>query len=175
MQQSIRQKLPIIIGVGLPILLILWIVVFVNILPSIFVKPVHNFIYVTGYDNQQHVYVESGKIKADPCPYNSSSYSYYNCNNYLKEAFYLYDVKNNENIPLSLAEAQQYNLDSSEKSSDGYMIKSSRSDSGDFYVFPFFFGSGVSEGISISNGSFSRQVSLKNNSYYNFKFLGWVK
>ena len=174
MQQSIKQKLPIIIGVGLPILLILWIIIFVNILPSIFVKPVHNFIYMTGYDNQ-HVRVEGGRINADPCPYNNNSYSYNNCNSYLKESFYLYDVQNNENIPLSLAEAQQYNLDSSEKSSDGYIVKNSRSDSGDFYIFPFFFGSGVSEGFSISKDSFSKQISLKNNSYYNFKFLGWVK
>lgn len=178
MQQSIKQKLPILVGVGLPLLLILWVVIFVNILPSIFIRPTHNFIYVTGYDNQQNVYVEDGKIKALPCSYDNNNYSYRNCNNYLKEAIYLYNVENNENILLSLTEAQQYNLDSSDKSSDGYIVKNSRDNSSDFYIFPFFFGSGVSQGVYISSGSFSKQISLKNDryySYYDFKFLGWIK
>lgn len=171
MQENIKQKLPIIIGVGLPLVLILWILVFVYILPSIFVKPKYNFIYVTGYENQ-YIRVINRKIQIDPCPYNY----YESCSSYLHNVnFYLYDVKNNESTPLSLEEVEEYKLDSSEKSTDSYVVRSSRDQGSDFYFFPFFWGSGVREGYYIGkDGGLSKKISLKDDYYYNFKFLGWI-
>jgi len=172
MQERTKQKLPIIIGVGLPLLLVLWIILFVYILPSIFVKPKYNFIYVTGYE-RNYVRVVDGIIQTAPCPYVETEYK--NCTHYLKDInFYLYDANNDENIPLTLSEAKEYKLDSSEKSPDGYVLRDNKDSSGGFYLFPFFWGSNASRGYYIGkDGGLRKKISLKD-SYYNFKFLGWI-
>lgn len=172
MKETTKQKLPIIIGIGLPLILVLWILIFVYILPSIFVNPGYNFIYVTGYENK-YIRVVNGSVQTDPCPYTETKYK--SCSMYLKDInFYFYDVKNNENIPLTLNEAKNYKLDSSEKSPDGYVVRLNKGSSGEFYFFPFFWGSGVSRGYYITkDNGLSKQLPFKG-TYYNFKFLGWV-
>jgi len=181
MKESIKQKLPLIIGIGLPMILVLWVLIFVYLLPGLFVKPGYNFVYVTSHD-KQYVRVVGDKVEVDPCPYPYTQepntlepIRYRGCDQYWTGFnFYLYDVKNNENIPLSLEEAKAYTLDSSDKSPDGYVVSIQR-DSGDFGFFPFFWGGGVSQGPQIGKGAFSKQISLRDNGYrYNFKFLGWV-
>ncbi len=172
MREERKNKIALIIAIGLPLILVLWVLVFVYLLPELFVNPKYNFIYVTSYESK-YAHVENGRIQVDPCPYGPTSYR--DCSSYYKEFnFYLYDVKNDESIPLSLDEAKAYKLDSSEKSPDGYVIRSSRDSSGDFFLFPFFWSSGVSRGYYITkSNTWGKQISLRDN-YYNFKFLGWV-
>ncbi|MFH1714085.1 MAG: hypothetical protein ABH831_00605 [Candidatus Nealsonbacteria bacterium] len=174
MKESMKQKLPLIIGVGLPLILVLWIVVFVYVLPSIFVNPTYSFIYATSYD-ARYIRVVDEKVKIDPCPYSPDERMMDCSNYYLRDLeFYLYDMEGKENIPLTLEEVEKYNLDSSEKSPDGYLVSSNTERSGDFYFFPFFWGSSPSRGFYIGkDGGVSKQLSLKGD-YYNFKFLGWV-
>ena len=174
MQENTKRKLPLIIGIGLPLILVLWILLFVNILPAIFVRPAHDFIYVTGYE-KEYVNVVGDSIVDAPCPYQDSQYSYRSCFVYLQNAkIYLYDVRNNESIPLSLEEAKRYKLDSSQKSPDGYFVTNNDYHSGDFYFFPFFWGGDSSRNNYIKkDGGLARVLNLQGY-YYDFKFLGWV-
>ena len=170
MKDNLKNKLPLFVGIGIPLLLILWVLLFVYFLPRLFVKPEYNFVYAAGYESN-YVRVVANKVQIDPCPYYPGSYQ--NCALYLREMnFYLYDVKNDENISLSLDEVKNYQLDPSEKSPDDYKI-SFQKDSGDYFFFPFFGGGGVSRGPQLSKGAWSKQIELKNN-YYDFQFLGWV-
>ena len=163
MQTNIKHKLSLLVGVGLPLFLVLWVVVFAYFFPKIFVRPDYNFIYVIGYD-ARYVSVYNQRIELGPQLSKKEDLSYLGGLD-----FYLYDVKNEENIPLTLDEAKSYKLDSSEKSLDGYMVRSERDE--DFFFFPFFWGS--SRGYYINkNAIWAKQISLKGDYY--FKWLGWV-
>lgn len=175
MRKDIKRKLPLLIGIGLPMLLVLWVLIFVYFLPRIFLDPQYNFVYVISY-NKQSARVIENRAQIDPCPYPylNEPVGYRDCDQYLREFnFYLYDVKNDENTPLSLDEVNAYSLDPSDKSPDDYVVSGLQRDSGDYFFFPFFWGGGASRSPQIRKGAFSKQISLRDN-YYNFKFLGWV-
>lgn len=164
MQSNIKRKLPLLVGVGLPLFLVLWVVVFAYFLPKIFVKPIYNFIYVTGYD-AKYVNVYNQRVQPDPYLLDREDIS-----GFSGLDFYLYDVQNEENIPLTLDEARSYRLDSSEKSIDGYIVRSKKDE--DFFFFPFFWDSNRGYYIN-KNTTWAKQIFLKGDYYY-FKWLGWV-
>lgn len=164
MQTNIKHKLPLLIGVGLPLFLVLWVIVFAYFLPKIFVNPDYNFIYAIGY-NSKYVSVYNQRIQLDTQLSKKDDLSYLSGLD-----FYLYDVQNEENIPLTLDEARSYRLDSSEKSPDGYIVRSKKD--GDFFFFPFFWSSNRGYYIS-KNTTWVKQIFLKGDYYY-FKWLGWV-
>jgi hypothetical protein len=167
MKVNVKKQLPIIIGIGLPLFLVLWILVFVYIVPSMFVKPKYDFIYITGF-NLSYVRVVNGAIKVDDCTLK-------NCDNEVRNAeFYFYDVSEKETIPLTMEQALEYRLDSSEKSPDGYAVRSGRESSRGTYFFPFFWDYYSDRGYYISKEpGLSEQIYVKGN-LYSFKFLGWI-
>lgn len=86
-----------------------------------------------------------------------------------------YDTKNNSFKNLGSSEANQYRLNTSSKSPDGYTLSRDSSGGGGF----LFWGSSSDSGWYLKNGMLKQQVdfSLAGYDYYsdNINFLGWVE
>ena len=158
-----KETLPLIIGIGLPLLLIAYVAATVY-LPSLFNKPLYDFVYATGYDSR-YVTVENQTVKLNQKP------SYYpnEASRSPEVDLYYYDVSRESSKLISLEEAQTHKLDPSEKSPDGYVVSNDRDRSYSF--FPFFYG-GSDRGTYLTGHGVNKRVSEK---YYDLKFLGWVK
>ncbi|HYE22118.1 MAG TPA: hypothetical protein VD998_00845, partial [Verrucomicrobiae bacterium] len=88
---------------------------------------------------------------------------------------YYYDVESDSSKEISLEDAQKYNLDSNQKSPDGFEVVRGNNSGG---VFPFFFDGGFEYNtLYIRGGHYTKKinVTLDPHYYYNFKVLGWVK
>lgn len=161
-----KEKLPLIVGIGLPLLLILYVAITAS-LPSLFVKPKYNFIYVNDpYHNRFNINVLNGKINME------QTYRYdnrYDNSTFTQPTLFLYDVINDKSTQISLAQAQSYTLDPSNKSPDGFTVGRRDSDSSSY--FPFFFGS-YDTGNYLMGKGLNRRITEGN--YYNFKFAGWI-
>lgn len=158
-----KETLPLIIGIGLPLLLIVYVATTVY-LPSLFNKPLYDFIYTTGYDSR-YVTVENQTVKVNQKP----SYRANEPPQQPEFNLYYYDVSKESSKLISVEEAKNYELDPSEKSPDGYAVSNDRDRSYSF--FPFFYG-GSDRGTYLTGHGVSKRVSEK---YYDLKFLGWVK
>lgn len=163
---KIKKNIPLILGVSIPILMILFVVASIY-LPGIFIQPKYNFIYISGgYDL---VYsVSGGKIiKATPLnpPYRPS----------LEEKLYFHDVLENKSKEISYEEAQKYNLDPNIESPDGFQVTYGTSSGG---FFPFFFYSGTDYDTRYLTGhNVNKKLNILKSGLYSdsFRFLGWVK
>lgn len=164
------QYLPLLVGLGLPLLFVVWVLIFNFLLPSIFVKPQYDFIYTSGSPSQI-VRVINGKVSLTPC--NADRYS--NCRDYYNRLnFYRYDVSARENIPITLEELQTLTLDPSEKSPDGYRVITNDNRSGEVFFFPFFWGGSGSQAPQLTKGNFlSKSLNLKGYSSSR-EFVGWI-
>jgi len=177
MEENKKSIIPLLLGLGIPLLLILWVFTTAYVLPGLFIKPAYDFIYATGY-GAGNVFLEDGAVKIDFCPTTEDDQipkeliPARDCVYSLRDiSFYLYDVEEEENVPISITDIEGYNLDTSEKSPDGYWVKSGMGSEGGF--FPFFWSSNREDVYSIQKGQLlNKQITLKG-SYYNFKFLGW--
>lgn len=172
------KNLPIIIGIALPILFIVIIsaVVFV---PSLFVKPQHNFIYTQensyNYYNQgyKNTYkIENEHITLQQMPVREKE-------TYVGDmpTIYLYDVKLNTSHEISLDEAKNLSLDAGPSSPDGYAVNYKTSHEG---IFGLFGSSSNNNGYYVTKGNGSKKLDALANSGYNyysgaFKLIGWVK
>jgi len=157
-----KETLPLVIGVGLPLLLIAYVIATVYI-PPLFNKPQYNFIYATGYDSR-YVTVTNERITVDPLP----AYSY-EATRQAQFNLHLYDVSAEKTKLISQEEAQNYRLDPTDKSPDGYTVTTNRDSS--YSVFPFFFGGGYDYGYYLKGHGINQKISERN---YDFKFLGWI-
>lgn len=163
-----KSKIPLLLGIGIPLLLIVLVFVVDYLLPEVFVKPAYDFVYAAGY-GKTYVEIKEGTVYIPPCPYEETELR--SCAVYPDVDFYLYDIEEEENIPVSLGEVNSYNLDVSEKSPDGYSILEARGEGG---FFPFFWSSGERNTFLLQKGRFlAKQINLKGE-YYDFKFIGWV-
>src|SRR5262249_46394988 len=124
------------------------------------------------YDQQQYV-VSGGQLVQNPIPNPTTPTppGYVKPDN-IEPHFYIYDVTKDTATELTFAQAQSYKLDSSNSSSDGYVIAQGNG-GGDL----FFGSSGDYSSWFIKGHNRSRKLNLKLNSsnYYNFQFLGWVE
>ncbi|EKD65235.1 MAG: hypothetical protein ACD_50C00152G0007 [uncultured bacterium] len=156
-----REKLPLVVGIVLPLLLILYVAV-TAYLPSLFIKPKYNFIYSNDNYYDYSINVVNGKVNIQP------NYRYDN-SVVRQPALYLYDVVNDKSTLISLSQAQNYTLDPSNKSLDGFTVGSRVNDS--YSYFPFFF-SGNDRGIYLTGNGLNRVITERD--YYYFKFVGWI-
>lgn len=179
------KNLPLIVGIALPIILIA-IISLVIFLPSLSVKPAHDFIYTSGdanYDGYSRYYrnsVQVGKdgrivLKENPIPNNPQNY----LNEYIKAdtpTLYRYDVRTASSHQISLTEAQALVLDPGPSSPDGYTIQYDYGHDGLFELF----GSGNRDsGLYIGKGSAKKGLTgmAEQGRYYsnNFNLVGWIK
>lgn len=159
-----RNKLPLLVGIGLPILLVLYILI-TNYLPGLFIKPKSDFLYTTNsYSGYNYVVVGNQLQLQEP---NETGYDY---NRYQqKPLLYRYNAIENKSTVITQEAGQQLDLDPSDKSPDGFKVSVGGS-SGGYFFFPFSYSS--RQGIYIKGKGLNKKIIDEN--YYNFKFLGWV-
>ncbi|MEK7558843.1 MAG: hypothetical protein AAB521_00890 [Patescibacteria group bacterium] len=159
---KLKEKLPLAVGIFLPLLLILYVVI-TTYLPTLFVKPEYNFIYVGDNYNDSKIDIVSGKISIQP------RYRNYRYGEYIPQqpTFYLYDSASDKNTLISIEETYKYNIDPSSKSPDGFTVGSRDSN---YSYFPFFLGTS-DRGVYFTGKGLSRKITGQE---YNFKFVGWV-
>lgn len=158
---KLKEKLPLFVGIGLPLFLILYVAV-TAYLPLLFVKPKYNFIYTEDSSYDYMVNVLNGRINIEQ-KYNSNR-TYRST----QPTLFLYDVSSDRSTQISLAQAQGYTLDPSNKSLDGFTVGRSASDAS---YFPFFFGS-YDRGTYLMGKGLNRKITERD--YYNFRFVGWI-
>ncbi len=127
-------------------------------------SPKYSFIYASCEDYRpcdlDYKYDEAGYISSFQVAEYTGDYK-----------LYLYDIKSNESIPISLNKAGKYKLNSSEKSPDGYVL-SEDSDS-----MRFMFWSDNASEWYLRNGSKKKLVELvseNNDISPNIDLVGWV-
>lgn len=157
-----KEKLPLVVGIALPLFLILYVII-AAYLPSLFVKPKYNFIYTNA--NYYDVAVIDGRINIESLYNDNTSRTY----NPKQPTIFLYDVINDRTTQISLTQAQLYILDPFNKSPDGFTV--GRDEYDNYSYFPFFFG-GSNRGIYLKGKGLNRKITAQD--YYNFKFVGWV-
>lgn len=173
--ETIKKNITLVIGITIPILMILFVAGSIY-LPGLFIKPHFNFLYVSGddyyYYNQQQYSVQNGKLVKNEIK-QLENQNYNPPRNEPK--LYIYDVTKNEAKEISFVDGQNLNLDSRAKSPDDFeVVYGSRGDG----FFPFFWGGGTDYNTRYLKGhNISKKLNLQLNgsSYYNFRFLGWIK
>ena len=191
MQINIKKEhYPLLIALTLPILLFfgVWIT---NFLPSLFLKPQYDFVYFNmktlPYGVKTEFYTidpyTKKVIKEEPI------FGEYYWKEYPNETFqsakakiiyptlYLYDVSTRQSKAVTLEEVNQYILNNSVKSPDGYEIKNGTRASYDF-IFPNTY-TDYSKWFLVKNGQKIElnlsSDTIKNSGYYdsygNMKFL----
>lgn len=179
MQDSTKKNLPLYIALAVPVLMIVLVWAFIYF-PGIGKKPTVNFLYMTGnyiynYDygyNQQGYGVSNGHLIYTPPTVNPNIPVPYNNPQNTDVHFYVYDVSKNESTEVTFAQAQSYQLDTTNTSSDGYTIQQGSGGSGDF-----LFGGGGGDYTSWFIKGHNRSVKLNlklTGNYSNFRFLGWI-
>jgi len=158
-----KDKLPLFVGIGLPLLLVAYIVLSTYI-PSLFVKPKYNFIYATGYYYNYNISTVNGKITVSPTYSDNQSYS-----NTSTPTFYLYDVSNDKSTQITTGQTQAYNVDPSNKSPDGFTVETSYGGGG---FFPFWYDS-YDGGYYLKGHGLNKKIQILGDTYQ-FKLIGWV-
>lgn len=170
-----KQNLPLIFGISLPIVFII-IISLVLFVPSISIKPAHNFIYSfeDSYGNYyKNIYViDKNRITTSPIKnpslYTDKQQKYTSDNS----PIYLYNVSEDTSRQISLEDAKNLLLDPGPSSPDGYNV-SYQYNSGDLFFgqnnsgYYIFNNKGKKKINGIANGPYS--------GYGNFKVVGWVK
>ena len=160
-----RKNIPLIIGIFIPILMIIFVGVSIYF-PSIFwTNPKYNFIYLSGESYPSRYYIQGNRLlKQDtPTPYVPT-----------REAkLFIYNIESNEAKAISFDEAKDLNLDSANVSPDGYSVEYGASSGG---FSPFFFYSGNDyNSVYLKNNKASKKLNINlSGNYYGFTFLGWI-
>lgn len=167
-----KEHLPLIIGISLPILMILFVLGSVYV-PGWLSQPQTDFIYSVGdgYNSGYKKYtVQNGKIILEPIPATSDPYQKEMYENTSARIYY-YDTEKDSSRLLSFEEAQAFTLNTETRSPDGYEVTTGNSN-GDF---GFIFGGG-GRGWYLKGHGVSRKINTGSNDYYygNLYFLGWV-
>ena len=165
-----RKNIPLIVALSIPVLMIVLIAISIYV-PALFIKPTVNFVYSTGgdYCYQNRYSVKSGKIVENEIKKPEDNNS---CRNYREARLFYYDVQHNMSREISMDEAVKLAVDDSIKSTDGFEVVSG---SGSSDIF-FFSGSSYYDKY-LKKGAYNRRLNIvgPTSSYYDFKFIGWVK
>ncbi|MDA1061153.1 MAG: hypothetical protein O3B47_05170 [bacterium] len=166
-----KENIPLIIGIALPILMIVFVAASIY-LPRLFAEPPqYDFLYSSG-DNYRLDYdyeVVDGRLMKI---YNHTDRSAIDLDLLEDEReirFYVHDVEDDESRKISFEEAGDLILDDSEKSPDGYEVK--RGGGGGM------FGPSNYNNVYISGHGLSRELDLEygiNNYYRDFTFIAWI-
>lgn len=167
-----KENIPLMVGISIPILMIIFVAISIY-LPSLFVQPKTDFLYSTGGDYySQDIYsVQNGKLIVQEISYPKE---YYRPKR--NPRLFIHDVVKNESREISLEEAKKLNLNSNNKSPDGFEVVYGRNHHD---IFPlFFYGDTDYNTRYIQKGGRSKRLNLQTDgeryySYY-FKFIGWI-
>ncbi len=181
---KLTKNLPLVFGIALPIIFIL-VISLVVFIPSLYVNPQHNFLYMTSdvvYGNNQmysQTYVVVNDHIALKSVVNNPNRPQYPYVTYRTDnpPLYLYDVKNNSSHQITFDEAKKILVVMDPMSPDGYTVTYRYSNGG---IFEIFGGNNTDSRYVITKGNGSKKLDglLPADAYYspgNFTFLGWVK
>lgn len=189
---DIKKNLPLIAGLGIPLGMVLLIVLSL-IIPSLFSKPKHNFVFVTNntdrYDynttyspgmysfNGISYAVSDGRLVQRTQVY----YTYRSAPENNEPKLYSYDVKSNRATEITYQQAMNYRLDASSIAPDGFEITYGSRSSG---IFPIFYDSSRDYSTRyLRKGMNNIKLNLPlvgNTPYYDyygnqgFQLLGWI-
>lgn len=187
-----KEHYPLLLALSLPILLFIGVWV-TNFLPGLFSQPKYNFIYFNArelpYGASSEFYTidpYTKKIVKDEITFSD----YYWKNNpsetissarakFIFPTLYLYDVSSKISKPITLEDANNFIIDNSVKSPDGYEITHGQKASFDF-IFPNTYTDYSSWVLSKSGQTIDLNLMkdpIKESAYYpsyNVKFLGWI-
>lgn len=160
---KIKENLPLLLGVGIPLVIVLLLLIFTTVLPALLVKPAYDFVYADTY-------------RYDPRPIVSVDSE---GNTIIEEVdeknevnFYRHTVTTGANTPLSQEQMNALSLDPSDVSPDGYKFVSG-SGGGGVFVFPLFYEGGSDAHAIERNGWLRRPVELRGDAYQ-VQFVGWI-
>ncbi|MBI2609597.1 hypothetical protein HYW53_00275 [Candidatus Giovannonibacteria bacterium] len=164
-----KKNITLIIGLTIPLVMIL-VVAGSIYLPSLFVSPKYDFIYISSasYSSRYTYAVENEKLIRTERPAEERSMS----RTIFDEKIYYYGIEENKSREISFDEASRLNLVSSYKSPDGFEISYGSSGDGIFPFFPrssrdrYLKGNGVAKKLNMEAGNIYA---------YDFQFIGWVK
>jgi hypothetical protein len=138
-------------------------------LPALFIKPQYDFVYtVDSYYSSNRYVVTNNRLTSE------ANRDYYNSSQQGPSKLYLYDVKLDKSQEISYDTALSLSLNSNTESLDGFSIVDGEGGGG---FLPFYYSSGNNDNFYIKKDSVSKKLNdirLNGNSYYNFRFLGWV-
>ncbi len=183
-----KKHIPLIIGLLLPIIFIV-VMAIVVYLPSMGIKPEHNFLYTTSgasdyYYNNRPQYTEkydidsAGRlttIKEEVVVDKNRDYGYTPKQG--APELYLYDVKAETSKQVTLEEAQKFVLERGPSSPDGYSVVYDYNNSGGLMSEIVGGRSGYS-GYVMSKGKAKKKIVGLTNTYYysqNLLIIGWIK
>lgn len=172
MQGYTKSNFPLVVGIGLPVIILVGLFLFAFLLPNFFIHPSYNFLYEAGDSYYDRNFQVENQILVFRCTGNE----YRDCDRQMNNAsFYIYDVAKNANVSTSFSEAQKLKLDPSDVSPDGYRFVATN-EGGGFGFFPIFWDSSSSRGHAFQKGWLRKTLELKSRSYHNnnVQFLGWI-
>jgi hypothetical protein len=157
------RNVPLMLGIGIPILLVLIVFGFIFIPRFIAPAPQYDFLLITGQDESKLTYtVENGRLievkRGKPEAYIRAS-----------AAIYLYKTPNNGAVHLSYDEAKKLKIDSRTVAPDGYYVDT------DHTVGGIFFWDEGERRLKGHGTSFELLGMPESVRYGNVNFLGWVK
>jgi hypothetical protein len=160
----LKEKLPLIVALGIPVVLIGGVLIFTYLIPLFAAQPAFDFVYATQQDANQ-VRVQNGRIIAPTCTtYQSQIRS-------CLVTYYRYDISEDRSIFLTDSEAYNLSIDPSPQSPDGYRLDTQRRS---YDIFTGLFGGRSAEQSSLSREGYRKPIDLEGQ-YYQVKFLGWIK
>ncbi len=184
---SSKYNPALIIGIALPFIFIA-ILVAVLVIPTLSLKPAHNFLYTTdiynnysGFDPiyKNKIVVKNGHIVLEPvvavrptAP--GAPKVVMPVANTEAPTLYLYDVSSQSSHEISLADAELLSVVAGPSSPDGYTVEYKYNSGG---IFDLFGGERNGQGFFVSKGDSSRRLSgLSTSMYsYNFNLVAWVQ
>jgi hypothetical protein len=172
-----KKNLPLIIGIALPIIFII-IISFVLFVPSLYVKPQHNFIYTTSdYYGYNQGYQETYKVLNNRIVTERVLPRDKETQQIGAPTLYVYNVQDDTSHQVSFDEVKDLAIDPGPSSPDGYTIAYEYGHDG---IFELLGSDGNNNNFFISKGNGKKRLSglVGDGRYWyqgNFKLIGWVK
>ena len=160
---KIKENLPLVLGVGIPLVIVLLLLIFTTVLPALLVKPAYDFVYADTYRYYPRPVVSvdaDGKTVIEEMDEKD------------EVNFYRHIVSTGANTPLSEEEVNALSLDPSDVSPDGYKFVSGAG-GGDVFVFPLFYEGGSDAHAIERSGWLRKSVELRGDAYQ-VQFVGWI-
>mgnify|MGYP001618316077 CR=1 FL=1 len=179
-----RPNAPLLIGIGLPVLMVILVGASIY-LPGMFAKkPAHNFVYSVPANSYSYYgpgsaayAVENGMLVEKPTPNSVQAEMAQTGVAPTKPSLYLHDVAANKSRAITFDEAAALSLDGNNESADGFSVINGGYGGGFFPIFGLSDSGG--QKYYLKKGNYSRELNLSQNSsnrydYHMFQFIGWV-
>ncbi len=174
-----RNNIPLLVGIALPIIIIVAVAAFI-FLPSISIKPAHDFLYTNERDqynynvifkNDYDVVDKKLVLKPRTLPTIEPTYP-----RVIEDAprLYRYEVKTNTAHEIPFKDAALLSLVPGPSSPDGYTVEYRYGHDG---IFELFGSNNSNRGYFMTKGGAGKRLKLNDTNYYSdeIKLVGWIQ